>query len=155
MAPPAFERRRAGAEAQAVYVQAVGKELLAALEEPELLARFAAARDGEDLGRLRPALPHLGGVVADPELAVRLTTGRARLTDAFGGQGERLARFATAGQEVDFDPMAAPLQRHRLEGGWVSLAELAAVAGVTVVEPAAVAGELVTAQAATVRAAGR
>lgn len=47
----------AGAEAQAVYVQAVGKKLLAALKEPELLARFAAARDGEDLGRLRPALP--------------------------------------------------------------------------------------------------
>ncbi|MFI1159325.1 hypothetical protein [Streptomyces sioyaensis] len=47
----------AGAETQAVYVQAVGKKLLAALKEPELLAPFAAARDGEDLGRLRPALP--------------------------------------------------------------------------------------------------
>ncbi|MFI1159324.1 hypothetical protein [Streptomyces sioyaensis] len=33
---------------------------------------------------------------------MRLTTGRARLTNALGDHGKRLARFAAAGQEADF-----------------------------------------------------
>ncbi|MGY5135143.1 cupin, partial [Streptomyces nigrescens] len=58
----------AGPDAQAAYVESLREHLVAALEEPGLLERFAAARDAEDLGRLRPVLPHLDGVPADPDL---------------------------------------------------------------------------------------
>ncbi|MFI9358590.1 hypothetical protein [Streptomyces lydicus] len=62
-----------------------------------------------------------------------------------------MVRFAAAGQEADFDPAVEPLLRRLLGGGWVSLAGLAAAAELTVADAAAVAGELVDAQAATVR----
>lgn len=140
----------AGAEAQAAYVEALRGHLMAAMEEPGLLERFAAARDAEDLGRLRPALPHLADLPADRELCVRLTTGRARLTTAAGSEGP-VVRFAAAGQEVDFDPAVAPLLQRLLGGGWISLAELAAATDLTVADAAAVARELVAAQALTVR----
>ncbi|MEV5479986.1 MULTISPECIES: cupin domain-containing protein [Streptomyces] len=141
----------AGPDVQAAYVESLREHLAVALEEPGLLEQFAAARDAEDLGRLRPALPHLAGVPADPDLCVRLTTGRARLTSAADGQGAVVVRFAAAGQEADFDPAVEPLLQRLLSGGWVSLADLAAAAELTVADAAAVAGELVDAQAATVR----
>ncbi|MGW9046814.1 hypothetical protein ACWGQL_30275 [Streptomyces lydicus] len=80
-----------------------------------------------------------------------LTTGRSRLTFAADGEGAVAVRFAAAGQEADFDPAVEPLLRRLLGGGWVSLADLAAAAELTVADAAAVAGELVDAQAATVR----
>jgi hypothetical protein len=52
-------------EAQAAYLNGLREQLLAALDAPGVLERFAAARDGEDLGRLRSALPHLTGLPAD------------------------------------------------------------------------------------------
>lgn len=82
---------------------------------------------------------------------MRLTTGRARLTSAADGEGAVVVRFAAAGQEVDFDPAVEPLLRRLLGGGWVSLAELAAAAELTASDAAMVVGELVDAQAATVR----
>ncbi|MFI6274499.1 hypothetical protein [Streptomyces sp. NPDC050988] len=39
--------------------------------------------------------------------------------------GSQVIRFAAAGQEVDFDPAAAPLLQCQLEGGWWTLADLA------------------------------
>ncbi|WP_231977107.1 hypothetical protein [Streptomyces sp. 2323.1] len=132
-------------------MESLREHLVAALEEPGLLERFVAFRDAEDLGRLRPSLPHLDGVPADPEVRVRLTTGRARLTSAVEGEGVVVVRFAAAGQEMDFAPAVEPLLRRLLSGGWVSLADLAAAAELTVADAAAVAGELVDAQAATVR----
>ncbi|QIK04719.1 cupin [Streptomyces sp. ID38640] len=141
----------AGSDAQHAYIRSLREHLVAALEEPGLLERFATARDAEDLGRLRPALPHLDGVPADPDLCVRLTTGRARLTSAADGEGAVVVRFTAAGQEVDFAPSVEPLLRRLLGGGWASLAELAAAAELTVADAAMVVGELVDAQAATVR----
>ncbi|MFE4024211.1 hypothetical protein ACFXPZ_43710 [Streptomyces sp. NPDC059101] len=72
----------ASPEAQAAYVNGLRERLRAALDAPGALERFAAARDGEDLGRLHSALPHLTGLPADPELCVRMTTGRARVMSA-------------------------------------------------------------------------
>lgn len=110
----------------------------------------------QDPGRPRPSLPHLTTALpADPHLAVRLTTGRARLTDAADEHGTAVARFTAAGTETDFAPPAAPLLRHLLDhDGWVLLGDLAHAAGLSIQDTATVVGELVTAQAATTRAAG-
>ncbi|MFD9196436.1 cupin domain-containing protein [Streptomyces phaeochromogenes] len=145
----------AGPEAQEAYVEAARKLLLDALDEPDLIRQFVAARDAEDLGRLRPSLPFLKDVPADPDLAVRLTTGRARLTGARDDDGSQVIRFSAAGQEVDFAPAAAPLLQCLLEGGWWSLADLAQVAGLSVSDAAGVAGELVGGQIVCVRAGHR
>ncbi|MFF8029540.1 hypothetical protein ACFZDJ_52785 [Streptomyces sp. NPDC007896] len=119
-----------------------------ALDEPDLIGRFAAARDAEDLGRLRPSPPFLNGVPAEPDLAVRLTTGRTRLTRARDDDGAEVVRFTAAGQEIDLAPATASLLRRPLEGGWWTLADLATAASL------AVPG-LVDGQAACVRAGHR
>jgi hypothetical protein len=61
----------AGPGGQAAHLQELRKVLLDALDRPDLLGEFTGARDAEDLGRLRPSLPHLTHVPADPGLCVR------------------------------------------------------------------------------------
>ncbi|WP_405969045.1 hypothetical protein OG496_00525 [Streptomyces sp. NBC_00988] len=89
---------------------------------------------------------------ADADLSVRLTTGRARITDATA-DGERVVRLRGAGQEIDAAPAAAPLFHRLTEPRWHRLGDLADVAGVSVADAAAVVTELVAAQVATVRTA--
>ncbi|GAA4887270.1 cupin domain-containing protein [Streptomyces coeruleoprunus] len=136
---------------QAEFLALVGREVVAALTDPRLLHRYADAQDAQDLGRLRPSLPHLTAVPAEPGLLVRLTTGRARVADVTV-EGEALVRLRGAGQEVDAAVAAAPLFHRLLESGWHRLDELAQAAGVSVADVAAVVTELVTAQIASVRA---
>lgn len=139
---------RPGGEQQE-FLAGLAKEVSAALEGPTLIARYAAARDAEDLGRLRPSLPHVTGQVpADPEARVRLTTGRGRL-EVTGDA----AVFTAAGHAAEFDPAAAPLLRRLLAapaGAGLRFGELAEYAGLGLEDVAAVAGELVAVQAATV-----
>ncbi|MFF3404001.1 JmjC domain-containing protein [Streptomyces sp. NPDC002659] len=144
----------AGLEQQAEFLADLGKELHAALDEPALLQRYTTARDGEDVGRLRPSLPFLQQLPADPHLRVRLTTNRARLTDV-SVDGEDLVRFTAAGSELDLAPAVEPLLRRLMTGGWHPLGGLADAAGLTVPDAATVVGELVTAQAAAVRTGAR
>ncbi|MFI0212460.1 cupin domain-containing protein [Streptomyces diastaticus] len=139
---------------QAAFVAALTKEMVAALERPGLLQRYANAQDAQDLGRLRPSLPHTGSVPAHEGLQVRLTTARARLTEV-QVDGEDLVRLRGAGQEIDAAAAAAPLLHRLLEPGWHRLADLAAVAAVPTEDAAALITELVAAQVATVRGAGR
>ncbi|MEU9489067.1 hypothetical protein AB0D83_36445 [Streptomyces decoyicus] len=84
-----------------------------------------------------------------------MTTGRARLTVVDDGEGGMVGRFTAAGREGDFAPAVTPLLRRLLEGGWVPLAELAMLAGLSVADAAVVVEELVAMQAATVRAGRR
>lgn len=141
------------AEEQSGYLAALGKEVAAALEDPMLLARYAAARDADDLGRLRPSLPRVAGAPDTPETRVRLTTGRGRLDVTADA-----AVFTAAGNVIEFDPAAAPLLRHLLTSpawAWVTCGDLAERAGLPLGDVAAVVGELVQGQAATLAAEQR
>ncbi|MFE2035926.1 cupin domain-containing protein [Streptomyces scopuliridis] len=144
----------AGPEAQAAFLSALRKEVIGALDDSGLLERYAAARDAECVGRLRPSLPYVQGVPADPELMVRLTTGRARL-DIVMAEGETVTRLTGAGQQVDAAPAAGPILHRLLNVGWHRLGDLADTAGVSVADTAALVAELVGAQIATVRSEGR
>ncbi|MEV6654956.1 cupin domain-containing protein [Streptomyces sp. NPDC051219] len=136
---------------QADYLAALRKELDAFFDDPALLGTYAAARDAEDLGRLRPSLPHLGRVPADPGLLVRLTTGRARTRPATV-DGESLIRLTAAGNELDLHPAAAPLLDALLAApGWTSFAALADASGLPVGDVALVVQELLAAQIAALR----
>ncbi|MGP3777151.1 cupin domain-containing protein (plasmid) [Streptomyces sp. SDT5-1] len=136
-------------DTQAQALAVLAKEVAAAMADPSLIDRYAAAQDAADLGRMRPSLPHLREVPADPALRVRLTTGRGRLT-AVTVDGEALVRLRGAGQEVDAAPAARPLLEALLEPGWHRLGDLAATCGVSVPDAAALVTELVTAQLAAV-----
>lgn len=137
---------------QAAFVEVLGKEVTAALQDPHLLLRYADAQDAADMGRLRPSLPHVTEVPADADLFVRLTTGRARVTDVTA-DGEDLVRLRGAGQEVDAAAAAAPLFHRLTEPRWHRLGDLADAAGVSVADAAGLVTELVTAQMAAVRTA--
>ncbi|MFE9437028.1 cupin domain-containing protein [Streptomyces sp. NPDC006640] len=134
--------------ARSEFLETIGKEVAAAMADPTLLDRYAAAQDAADLGRMRPSLPHLAAVEAAPGTLVRLTTGRARVTDVTV-DGEDLVRIRAAGQEIDAAAAAAPLFRRLLHIGWHRLDDLAADAGVTLADAAAVVTELVAAQMAS------
>lgn len=144
---------RHGSE-QAEYLSGLAKELVAALEDPRLIIRYAAARDAQDLGRLRPSLPHVAAMsAADPDVRVRLTTGRGRL-EVTGDA----AIFTAAGHNAEFAPAAAPLLRHLLAapaGPGLRFGELSEHTGLALEDVAAVVGELVAVQAATVTAEPR
>ncbi|MFD0008836.1 hypothetical protein ACFVJ4_41610 [Streptomyces sp. NPDC127178] len=141
----------APASQQEDYLAALRSELDAFLDDPDLLDRYAAARDAKDLGRLRPSLPHLGPVPADPRQLARLTTGRAR-TRPVTVDGEPLIRLTAAGNELDLDPVTAPLFDALLAApGWTSFATLADTSSLPVGDVALVVQELLAAQIAALR----
>lgn len=132
-------------DVQAATVRGLRKLLLAELDDPQLLARYAAAMDGRSVGRLAPSLPYVGGVPADPGLRVRLTTARAVLTTT-----DDTVVLAAAGSEYEFAPAAEPVLRPLVDGLVLTLADLATAAGLPVDDVAALIGELVVGQAAVV-----
>ncbi|MFB7534587.1 cupin domain-containing protein [Streptomyces sp. NPDC056178] len=132
-------------EAQAATVRGLRKLLLAELDDPELLARYATAMDGRSVGRLAPSLPYVGGVPADPGLRVRMTTARAVLTTT----GDTVL-LAAAGSEYEFAPAAEPVLRPLVDGQVLTLADLAAAADLDIAGIVALVGELVDGQAAAV-----
>lgn len=134
-------------EEQADYLERLKKEVVDALGNPGVLARYMAARDAEDVTRMRPSLPHISGVPALPELRVRLTTARAHCADTDDG-----VSFRACGNEWDMATEAAPLLRRLISAvpNAVALGELATTAGVSVEDAAQVIAELVNGQAVAV-----
>ncbi|MFE1959220.1 JmjC domain-containing protein [Streptomyces sp. NPDC059479] len=132
---------------QADYLARLRKEVAAALTDPGVIGRYMAARDGEDVTRIRPSLPHIDGVPAVPGVRVSLTTARADLELTDSG-----VTFRACGNEWDMATEAAPLLRRLISAvpGSVSLGELADVAGVTADDVAQVITELVRGQAVAV-----
>ncbi|UIX31723.1 cupin domain-containing protein [Streptomyces sp. GQFP] len=139
----------ATAAQQAAYLERLRKEVTAALEDPDLIGRYTAMRDGTDLTRLQPGLPHIAGVPADPDVRVRLTTARAHLEHAANGDG---LVFRACDNEWEMAEEAMPLLQSLVSAapGAVSLGELAAAAGISVADVAAVVFELMDGQAITV-----
>ncbi|MEU1520305.1 hypothetical protein ABZ490_50820 [Streptomyces sp. NPDC005811] len=92
------------------------KRLAGLLNDPELLARYRAAMEGQAVGRMVPSLPYIDGMPVHGALRIRLTTARAVLK-----VGEDAVTFSAAGSVFEFArglprtdrPHAAPgLSRH-------------------------------------------
>ncbi|MFJ9740113.1 cupin domain-containing protein [Streptomyces sp. NPDC101166] len=134
---------------QAAYLDRLREEFASALGDPTLIDRYTAMRDGTDLTRLRPALPHITGLSADPDVHVRLTTARARLVPSGTGGG---VVFRACDNEWEMAEEARPLLQRLMSAApsTVSIGELAAVAEISVSEVAAVVSELMNGQAITV-----
>lgn len=125
-------------EEQRYFLTGLRQEISALLNDPDTLEWYTATRDGEDIGWLRPCLPYIDGIPKDPDLLVRLTTGRTR-TSGVEQDGEHLMRPVAAGSETDFAPVVRPLL------------DLAHAADVPLAGAADVVAALVTAKCVTVR----
>ncbi|MCG7524603.1 cupin domain-containing protein [Streptomyces sp. OfavH-34-F] len=139
---------------RAAYLDRLRKEVVAALDDPRLIGRYTAMRDSTDLTRLRPSLPHITGVPADPEVRVRLTTTRARLEPAADGAGPA---FRACDNEWEMAQEALPLLQRLTAAApsAVSIGELAEASRISVTDAAAVVSELMNGQAITVEGGGR
>jgi cupin superfamily protein len=144
----------ASAAQQAAYLDRLRKQIIAALEDPDLICRYSAMRDGTDLTRLRPALPHITEVPADPKVHIRLTTARARLEPAASGDS---VVFRACDNEWEMAREALPVLQHLMSAtsGALSLGELAAAARISVADVAALVSELMDGQAITVERSKR
>ncbi|MDX3070280.1 cupin domain-containing protein, partial [Streptomyces sp. ND04-05B] len=139
---------------QATYLERLRKEVTAALKDPGLLDQYTAMRDGTDLSRLRPSLPHITGLPAEPDLRIRLTTTRAHISPAPDGVGVLLR---ACDNEWELAKEALPLLQRLMAAapGSVSLGELVAATGIPIADVAAVASDLLNGQAVTVLEGGR
>ncbi|MFJ9868441.1 cupin domain-containing protein [Streptomyces sp. NPDC101165] len=139
---------------QAVYLERLRKQVVAALEAPDLIGRYSATHDGSDLTRLRPSLPHITGVAANPDVRVRLTTARAHVEPAAGG--DRVV-FRACDNEWEMAAEALPLLQLLVSAvpGTVSLGDLAATARISVADAATVVSELMRGQAITLEGSER
>lgn len=135
---------------RAAYLEAVRKDVLTLLDEPDVLDRWAPRSTGPTPGRPRLSLPHLGAVPAEPRTTVKLTAPRAYLD-----QDDQVVTLAGAGKEFAFALPVAPLLHLLAEGGPVTLAVLAQHSGLTVDQAAQVMTALVAGQAAAVVGSSR
>ncbi|WP_149829530.1 cupin domain-containing protein [Streptomyces tailanensis] len=132
-------------EERAGYLAAVRKEMLAALEDPNVLDRWERSLGTTHPGRPRLSLPYVGGVPAEPGITVQLTTSRARID-----QDDQAVTFSAAGNEWTFALPVAPVLRILADGTPIALADLTAESELTLDQTAEVITALVTGQAVAV-----
>ncbi|WP_308408978.1 winged helix domain-containing protein [Streptomyces sp. AC558_RSS880] len=132
-------------DVQADAVDRMRKRPAELLNDPTLLARYRAAMDGQDVGRMMPSLPYIDGIPADGSLRVRLTTARAVLET-----GQDAVTLSAAGSTYEFAPEAEAVLRPLVDGHTVDLATLADTAGLALEDVTELVQELVAGQAAVV-----
>ncbi|WP_194925791.1 cupin domain-containing protein [Catenulispora pinisilvae] len=128
-----------GPQEQAAYLDMFRKQLIAELERPDLLLRFAAHADGTESARTGLSLPFVDGVPADASLTMRLLTPRALLHES----EENRVQFEAGGQSWTFAAAAWGVLEALADGEAWSLGELAHLAGLKVDLVADLASELV------------
>ncbi len=136
---------------QSDFLAAVRHEVLDFLADPRLIERWAESADTTDIGHTVPSLPYVDGLPAHPEIAVRLTAPRARVTV---NDGHGTLTLSAAGTAWDFTESAEPILRALLLGQPTTLGELAATAGLEVKDAADLAWVLIEGQAVSVVEAG-
>ncbi len=141
---------------QAAYIADLRQALIAELNAPDLLTRWAASVDTTHAGRPAPSLPFVSGLpiprtddeeTAARKLKIELTAPRARLTgDLAGGT----VTLAAAGTEWDFKAKASPALELLLHRGVVGVGDFADIAGIRVADALALLSELLAGQAVRV-----
>jgi hypothetical protein len=132
---------------QAAFVEALRLAVLGELSDASLVARWAASVDTTDFGRAATSLPYVTGLPANPEIKVRLTATRARLThDSAAG----LVTLAAAGTAWDFNEQAGTMLHALMGGEPLTLGTLAGLCDLEVKDVAGVLGALIEGQAVAV-----
>ncbi|MEW2586280.1 JmjC domain-containing protein [Streptomyces virginiae] len=136
---------------QSDFIEAVRREVLDMMADPRLVERWAESSDTTDLGHAIPSLPYVDGLPARPEITVKLTAPRGRLT---ANPAHSTVTFSAAGTAWDFAESAAPALGTLLIGQPVTLSTLADSAGLDVKDVAELVWVLIEGQAAAVVGTG-
>ncbi|MFE5770711.1 cupin domain-containing protein [Streptomyces sp. NPDC056485] len=132
---------------QSDFLAAVRREVVDFLADPRLIEHWAESGDTTDLGHAVPSLPYVDGIPAMPEITVRLTAPRARVTV---NNGHSTVTFSAAGTAWDFAESAGPVLRTLLLGQPTTLGDLASAAGLEVKDVADLVWVLIEGQAVAV-----
>ncbi|MCX4540380.1 cupin domain-containing protein [Streptomyces sp. NBC_01565] len=136
---------------QSDFIEAVRRQVLDMMADPRLVERWAESIDTTDLGHAIPSLPYVDGLPARPEITVKLTAPRGRLT---ANPAHSTVTFSAAGTAWDFAESAAPALGTLLIGQPVTLSTLADSAGLDVKDVAELVWVLIEGQAAAVVGTG-
>lgn len=129
---------------QEAYLENLRAEVAAALADPQLITRYVASRDASDVTRMRPSLPFIRGVPADPAVRIGLATSRARLE----ASGDTVL-FRACDTEWELSRRTAPMLEMLISSapGQLRLGDLAEAAGLSLEQAAMVASDLLAGQA--------
>ncbi|MFE9966778.1 JmjC domain-containing protein [Streptomyces sp. NPDC005525] len=136
---------------QSDFIEAVRREVLDRMADPRLVERWAESIDTTDPGHAIPSLPYVDGLPARPEVTVKLTAPRGRLT---ANPAHSTVTFSAAGTAWDFAESASPALGTLLVGQPVTLGTLARSAGLDVKDVAELVWVLIEGQAAAVVGTG-
>ncbi|WP_328764274.1 JmjC domain-containing protein [Streptomyces sp. NBC_00272] len=129
------------------FIAALHGEVLNELADPRLVERWAESIDTTDLGHAIPSLPYVDGLPARPEITVKLTAPRGRLT---ANRAHSTVTFSAAGTAWDFAESAAPVLRTLLTGQPTTLGEMAHSAGLEIKDVADLVSALIEGHAVAV-----
>ncbi|MER5851661.1 cupin domain-containing protein [Streptomyces sp. NPDC002012] len=129
------------------FTAALRREVLDELADPRLVQRWAESIDTTDRGHAIPSLPYVDGLPARPEIMVKLTAPRGRLT---ANRADGTVTFSAAGTAWDFAESAAPALGTLLTGQPNTLGNLADSAGLEVKDVAELVSALIEGQAVAV-----
>ncbi len=132
---------------QAAYVDALRTGMLTESSDSGLVSRWAESVDTTHYGRAVTSLPYVEGLPARPDIAVRLTAPRARLTE---NEPDGTVTLAAVGTAWDFASQATSVLQILLTGEPVTLGSLAATADLDLKDVASVLSILIEGQAASV-----
>ncbi|MEU6755306.1 cupin domain-containing protein [Streptomyces sp. NPDC046685] len=111
------------------FITALRGEVLNELADPRFVERWAESIDTTDLGHAIPSLPYVDGLPARPEITVKLTAPRGRLT---ANPAHSTVTFSAAGTAWDFTESAAPVLGALLTGQPTTLGEMADSTGLEI-----------------------
>lgn len=132
---------------QSDFIEAVRREVLDMMADPRLVERWAESIDTTDLRHAIPSLPCVDGLPARPEITVKLTAPRGRLT---ANPAHRTVTFSAAGTAWDFAESAAPVLGTLLTGQPTTLGEIADSAGLEIKDVAELVSTLIEGHAVAV-----
>ncbi|WP_414167567.1 cupin domain-containing protein [Streptoverticillium reticulum] len=132
---------------QSDFTTVLRRELVDELADPGLIVRWAESIDTTDPGHAIPSLPYVDGLPARPEITVKLTTPRGRVT---ANRAKGTVTFSAAGTAWDFAESAAPVLNALLNNQPTTLGELADSAGLKVKEVADLVALLIDGHAVAV-----
>lgn len=129
------------------FIAALRGEVLNELADPRLVERWAESIDTTDLGHAIPSLPYVDGLPARPEITVKLTAPRGRLT---ANPAHSTVTFSAAGTAWDFAESAEPVLGTLLTGQPTTLGEMADSAGLEIKDVAELVSALIEGHAVAV-----
>ncbi|MEU5190411.1 cupin domain-containing protein [Streptomyces klenkii] len=132
---------------QSDFIEAVRREVLGMMADTRLVERWAQSIDTTDLGHAIPSLPYVDGLPARPEITVKLTAPRGRLT---ANPAHSTVTFSAAGTAWDFAESAAPVLGTLLTGQPTTLGEMADSAGLEIKDVAELVSALIEGHAVAV-----